>query len=381
MSGGPIAPLERLERLPEPKDLPLLADWIEVRCFLAPDLQFFSEELKGPLDELKDLGEGPVPADLVGMVATNEMYFGRDAEEALLDTLEEAVDQQAGTNREEQDPVAEEDALPDVSGDDLDEIEDDAEDAFTDDVLTQMLSRLHVLDEDYPFEIATEAGIVRLRDEVTDRQKVYLGLLAASCLAYVPGKQDVLTSRFERLGKVVLERYLGGTARVEIFGTKADEGELFSGDLRERLKKLSKAMRLELQEGAAEEVSSSGDHGLDLVAWWPLDDDDPAFGQAIMWAQSGCGKDWPAKQGSAAAANWVNVFIVNVDILTCVLIPYWYRESGGAWYRKTKIAKNIVLDRRRILWLLRNEELPLEVFPGDALDGLMGQGPPSAVAA
>lgn len=379
MTTAPVAPFERLEKLPEPQELPLLADWLEIRCFLAPDAHFFSEDLKSPLDEREDLGEGPVVQTVAGMVATNEMFFGRDVDEAVLSAIEGEDPDGGDADAEDAESDDEEDGAPyDPSGDDPDEVEDDREEAFTDDVLGQLLSRRYVLEDDYPFEIAADEGLVRLRGNLTDRHRLYLGLLAASCLSYVPGRQPALTKGFERLGKVVLERYLGPGARVEIFGTTAEEGNVFAGGLKERLEALSKETRLRLLDDVVDEVEESGDLGLDLVGWWPVDEKDPADGLAILWAQSGCGKDWPAKQGSAAAANWVNVFVINVEILNCMLIPYWYRDAAGGWYKRTKIAKNVVLDRRRILWLLRDDELPLAVFPADALDGLQGQAPSSA---
>lgn len=369
-----IAAQERLDELPKPQDLYLIADWMELRCFLAPDAFFTASPLADLWQQTAELGGQPMSTSTTSLTATAIAATAVGPEEAVLDAVAEpSGPQEADGGLESQGDAEAQSDDPDdlLAGDDQDEVEDDLEVAKQDDVVGHLLSRHDVLRDAYPFEIDLEAQGIGLLASLDDRHRLYLALLLASCLAYVPGRKDALTKGFEQLGKDILEAYLGGGAKVEIFGTSTVAGDMFHGALSTAVEILGEKLRMTVK-GSADEIGTSGDHGLDLVAWWPLEDADPASTCAVLWAQSGCGKDWPEKQMSATPDMWVNVLDVDVEVLTALLIPYWFRKPSGDWYNRVKIGKNIVFDRRRILWVLRHASLPLASLPADILDGVQG---------
>ena len=228
---------------------------------------------------------------------------------------------------------------------------DDRRRQVADDVFAHLDYRARTFDAAYPFEVHT-GSLGRLRRRrASKRRQLYVFLLLASSLRNVPIKRrSSFTSPFERLAAEVLRAWLPKGAEVHPFGT-GDSRSRYRGTMWQKLETLSSDLneRIGVDESSFA-PTDTGDLGLDVVAWLPLGDTEPSL--PVWFAQVTCQKDWKAKQYESGKA-WESYLSMRAPRGNLLFVPYCFRDAAGRWYDPKWPVAAVVLDRQRVLWLLR----------------------------
>ncbi|CAG0983701.1 hypothetical protein MTYP_01902 [Methylophilaceae bacterium] len=226
------------------------------------------------------------------------------------------------------------------------------------DLLTHLDYRANALTDYYPFVLNGETLI--LREDITEKQRVYMFLVACSRLRSFAGVgiPQKWAKKFALLSKEALGGLLPEHANVRIFDANSeDRVNYYNTDLRIALKRLGRDLRvLGINEEECNKKGPSGDAGLDLVAI--VDFDDGAATAYAVLAQCGAQETgWPKKTLEAHAMRFRNFFQMMIDYPGVMFTPVCFRVADGSWV-DTQSANGIFLaDRGRILKLLDHQDL------------------------
>jgi hypothetical protein len=239
-----------------------------------------------------------------------------------------------------------------ITRSDLDEVEGEL-DSERDDKKMQIIidyfnflsTRVSLFEDFYPFIFNVTNNIIQLKNNLNTKQYIYLYMLFASNLDYFKNDMSDLTSNFEFISFLSLKSTLGPSYTVEAFGVSKFKKSLFNqGKLYDRIVKLAQELNLHLSS-RIDTTLSSGDYGLDLVAWLSHDNSEAG---PIIFAQCTCGEDWDKKQFDMHFDKWrANIEFVHPP-LGKMFISKSFRDDSGDWYNKSK-PKTVLFDRKRIL--------------------------------
>ena len=233
--------------------------------------------------------------------------------------------------------------------------------------------RAHAFSNFYPFEIANDFNRIEFNPNVSKSHRLYLFLLLASCLRHFSHSQrNTLATAFEAISAEALRHYIGKNAEVRIFGSGAFcqyEGNKYS-----KIKRLSE----DLNEHVIVDEdyfpkSDSADEGLDVVGWFPTEDSSP--GKLVLFGQCACTEEWEEKQNSISFDKWNELITLSAKPINLIFIPFCFRDSHGSWYEKHRMQKTLMIDRLRIVHLLKRIDDPLKVFDSafhQIIDGAIG---------
>lgn len=223
----------------------------------------------------------------------------------------------------------------------------------------------------YPFAIPDGEDIVTLKAVLTSNQKLYLAFLMSSNLRYFGQYESDLTASFEVICLELFKAISPRSAEVRLFGAnKLNAGE-FSGKLWDKIQKLATRLREQVLAKETDfDEHNSGDHGLDLFSYVPTGDDAP--GTALMFGQCACTTEWVSKQDSSRGSAWHNVMTLTSHPLNVIFIPFCLRNSDGSWHRPFDQRGHVMMDRQRLLFLLKGSEGVLLNLPAfTAVDELL----------
>lgn len=312
---SPPAPIMSVESLPrEPKfDTYAWADYVELLCMLNRDREFSKADTIDRIKDRRDLGEG----------------------------LE--VDSTPGTTAAEK---------------------KDLHQLRATNFFTHLQYRAGAFGDFYPFEVSSDGDLISMKSAITPDQKLYIFLLAASNLRYI--KKDcsgTLTTSFETVSREALRRLLPDHAEVHVFGANELRAGRYTGNKWAKINLLAKDIKEVVKPKEHHYMRNDlGDQGLDLVAWVPFEDKAP--GLLLAFAQCACtSEDWSRKQSSSSPAAWNSTLTFMVFPLNLAFIPIAFRDSFGYWHQPQKIHESIVIDRVRLLYLLRGRTSFFETDP------------------
>jgi len=221
------------------------------------------------------------------------------------------------------------------------------------DVQNHLNARVQLFGDSYPFEI--ERGYIRLKAAHDMKRKTYVFLLLAANVCYL-SREDIqqFTKDFEITAAFALREFFPHwTCR--IFGTASCENlEGYEGTPRKKIETFAQDVGLPLlieEEELRRIESSSGDAGLDVVAWYPFNDEAPHT--PVFLAQVGCTKDEKAmfsKQYSAYPSRWERK-LRGLSAIGCMVTPQCYRNARNEWPSPSDV-NSVFVDRARVLRLL-----------------------------
>lgn len=312
---SPPRPIMSVESLPRESKFETYAwaDYIELLCMLNRDREFSKADVIDRIKERRDLGEG-LEEDIASTASAAEK---KDIHQLRADNFFTHLDYRAG--------------------------------AFG---------------NYYPFEISGDGDLISLKSGITPSQKLYIFLLVASNLRYV--KEDcrgTITTSFETASHEALKRLLPDYAEVHVFGANELRAGRYTGNKWAKINLLAKDIKEEVKVKEYHYMRNDlGDQGLDLVAWIPFED--KAEGLLLAFAQCACtSDDWSRKQSSSSPAAWNSTLTFMVFPLNLAFIPISFRDSSGHWHQPQKIHESIVIDRVRLLFLLRGRTSFFEADP------------------
>ncbi len=220
--------------------------------------------------------------------------------------------------------------------------------------------RQAVFDDFYPFQVNSGGSILSLQQPLSDKQLLYIYLLMASNLTYFSnqgGNRNTLTGDFEHLSYLVLKKCLPGW-KVFNFGKGPFSHERYRGNIWTKLNILAKDLNEELR--AKEQDFSpvnTGDEGLDLVGWFPLDN--KAAGTFVVFGQCACTDEWKSKQHTVTYDYWNNRLSLKAHIHSVTFTPICFRNTIGDWHASKDIY-TILIDRVRFVRIIEEEHLQLQ---------------------
>ncbi|WP_129336313.1 hypothetical protein [Cellulomonas endophytica] len=352
--------VEALSTPPAQKELYYLADFLELLCMTDPERSFSADRLSNLLEFSAD--------------------FGSLSKDALDGDLADVVDQLSGV-------VVEPDALdlfPSAAPEDVDRgsVEDEEDDealphfgreaelseervVWCRNLFALLARRERSLSADYPFRVERELMRIKFVEPASASGRLYLFYLACSTLNYsTAATRSRLTKSFERVSKQVQER-LTPNFNVEIFGT-SEEGR-FAGGAFDKLEALARELETTVMATRSEfHPSDSGDHGLDIVAWYAFNDSAGAV--PAYFGQCACGKKWDGKQYEASPMRWRQLLHLKVDPQVVIYIPHYFRGSGDDWYAPSDVS-TVLIDRLRAVRL--GSEITLQSDAASLVDELL----------
>lgn len=213
----------------------------------------------------------------------------------------------------------------------------------------------------YPFEISDSLNQINVKSRLSEHQKLYVYLLMASSLRnFDKGVQTRIGNSFEYISAEALRQYVGEKAEVHIFA--ANPPGRYTGNIKTKINKLARDL---FEESLVREnplsSHSSKDEGLDIVGWFPFEDETP--NRLLIFGQCACGEDWKGKQSSSDYKAWAGHIRLSIEPVNSIFIPYCFRDARGNWYAKHEIRMSLMIDRLRIMNLLREVESPLGELP------------------
>lgn len=227
--------------------------------------------------------------------------------------------------------------------------QNDKEEAFVREVFMLLTQRAISFNNDYPFKIQNEN--LTLKDNLSNKQKLYIFLLLSSNLNLFKPFQSDLTSEFELVSKEALKNYLPNFAQVKNFGKNTE----FQGYAHEKIRLLASEMNINVDEEYLSTIASMGtqDLGLDVVGWMPLLD---KIGNYIsIFGQCACGKDWNKKLNETRRYNkFLKIYLS--EITHSLFIPYsLINYNNSNFFEHHEFGEPILLfERKRILSLIND---------------------------
>ncbi len=334
--------LEKLERLPKSKDIHIWADYVELLCMVSPDGMISKSLVVDRINERNDVGEESPDEDS----ETDEEYD--------FDSLEETRTMPSARDAK---------------------IEREVEDVFL-----HLDYRAGVFSEFYPFNFSSKGNTLIIRSDLDRPKRLYLFLLLAANLWCIKDKktENIFADIFEIASLIALKSYLPIFAEVHVFGSNSyNVVSRYSGSLWKKIRKLAKDI-FEVPTCSEEEFNKRnyGDGGLDLVGWVSIGDLTP--GMSLVFGQCACSEDrWTEKQHSSSRYAWSNKLRFTVPPTNMVFIPICFRDSLGNWHDRLKIMESIVIDRVRLVHLLKRDYSSIHSDTFDLIDQALVQKMPT----
>lgn len=205
----------------------------------------------------------------------------------------------------------------------------------------------------YPFDVEDEC--ISIGSSLTLEQRYYLFLLACSRLKSFmsqPGLVQKWAKLFTKVAKCCLQSLLPVHASVRIFDANSDDRRTYySTSLPDALIKLGQDLSLKVDEDECRSKSSSGDEGIDLVGVVSFNDAVQA-NFAVLGQCAAQGENWPSKRLEAHPLNLRHIF-PHINTLTTLFIPTSFRASNGEWVHNKFTTGLVLVDRLRMLNLLK----------------------------
>lgn len=212
-----------------------------------------------------------------------------------------------------------------------------------------------VFEDDYPFTYNIENCALKLKNVLSDNQKLYLYLLIVSNLNNFKIVQNVLTSEFETFSKEALQQYLPEFI-VEEFGKNTQ----YSGNTVEKIKKLSAKLNVTIDEECIQKnivENASQDKGLDIIGWRPFKDEIASM--VIILGQCACGKDWAEKKNDTLHYEDSYFYFRKIRPIHATFIPYGLVHDTEEFYQNDKTNSKLIFERKRIIDMVKHR---IEIF-------------------
>lgn len=199
-------------------------------------------------------------------------------------------------------------------------------------------------EDEYPFMV--QNNYIKLKEDLTDKHKLYILLLLCSNLNYFNIIRHELTVDFEVLSYHGLRSFLPLKAVVREFG----KNSFYKGSAQEKILSLAKDLGIEINKRKFDDISPKNfqERGLDLIAWYPFSDNIPNM--IVILAQCACGKEWDDKQGDTKRFQGYMHFD-DISLIHMMFIPYAIGSMDKKKFHQCDIIHNnrLIFDRKRIL--------------------------------
>ena len=224
---------------------------------------------------------------------------------------------------------------------------DESNEEILENIMLYLYERLDLYSDYYPFNIENE--IISLKDNLSEKQLMYLSFITCSNLNLINSCQSSLTSDFELITYYALQNLFKDKLLVKSMSTKNDTVNSYRGYTRSKIKEFAEELGLETSIKKIEKninPRSVQDEGVDFVAW--LDFTDNRQNNIIFLVQATCGKNSFNK--SLEPKKYENYVNFQVDPIITLSTPYHLDGDET-------LGKSFTLGRYRLLDLISKEDL------------------------
>ncbi len=238
------------------------------------------------------------------------------------------------------------------------------------DWFSQMAHRQISLQSFYPFCVI-DGDYLTCKYDLKKQHLLYIFFLLCANLRVISRRlRNSFAANFETIAGKAFESYLPGFM-VHQFGKARSEKGHYSNKLADAIGQLADYLHerniCERDQFAAK---NTGDGGLDLVAFKHPCENEDLPGSLICFAQCACGPDnWERKQHESSHGNWKNRINFIHRPANFMFTPVCFRDSDGKWFQKDKIMDSILMDRPRLLQLIKSN-IPSDIDLFEPLDSL-----------
>ncbi len=246
------------------------------------------------------------------------------------------------------------------------------EELFANEVLDIIKRRETIYQAAYPFERTIDGFAIK--DKSSPQCKLYIYLLMCSTLRHFNGSQKSdLTSDFEFWGTQTLRNILSDNFIVKPFGKNSRHSSSYTGHIFQKIAQLSSDISETLVAKASDyPQTSSGDDGLDIVAFLKLPDS--LGSNLVFFANCKCDDEWQNLIGSTSSETWRHRINMRNPHTNVVIIPYCNRTSSGGWQRAHKVSGYFLVDRLRLIhYLSSNATLLADLRSNEHVNWLLSQ--------
>ncbi len=167
----------------------------------------------------------------------------------------------------------------------------DNDEVFIRTIFLLILERITLYSDEYPFQLDT-SQILILKEELTNKNKLYLSLLLSSKLNIFRSFQTELTTEFENIAFYTLKNYLPNNSIVREFGKNSH----YKGNAKSKIKQLANDLNIQIKDFELSQINDKNqqERGLDIVGWIPFKD--KCANTLLFLVQCACGKQYESKQ-------------------------------------------------------------------------------------
>jgi hypothetical protein len=215
-------------------------------------------------------------------------------------------------------------------------------------------------DDAYPFTISDDRDCLTYSpsEDSQAAQHLYINLLFASLLRHFPRTETGSIARFfEETSLALFKKLMPEGSEIRPTWASGGEDAPYQGTLFEKLQLIARDIRGQtLFELRDFNNRDTGDGGIDMISWHPMSDSRKSI--PIAFAQCGCSvTDWTYKQIEASPEKLGTLIHVKHPWSTYYFMPLDLRASDGGWARESDIGKTIIVDRLRLIRLIKQYNL------------------------
>lgn len=215
----------------------------------------------------------------------------------------------------------------------------------------------------WPFELKGNVLFSRF-DADNPGHRLYVALLiAASYRLCHDERAGEVAAALEELTYLLMSAMMGKGWQVRPFGAHQSIATGYTGTLRKKLEALALDINGKLMKDASDyDPRDTGDGGLDVVGWNSLGD--TRGHMPIIFAQCGCSPtDWEHKQLSVSPAAIESHIKPQHPGAAWYVSPQDLYLSDSKWERASHVAGVVLLDRYRLLYLARDNDIEKQMPP------------------
>ena len=208
-------------------------------------------------------------------------------------------------------------------------------------------------DRAYPF-VVDKHGI-GLRVAQNSESRVYIFLLACSRLRSFHSKlRQKWAAGFSELSVDAMRALVPDWAAARSFDANSSDRRSYYGtNARDALLVLGKDIGARsTDQNEIAKLSASGDYRIDVVGVCDFNDGAHTH-HALLGQCAARGEDWPTKRLEAHSISLSGVFFFNHPPANVVFTPVSFRQTNGSWIDNTSVSAALVIDRWRLVFLLR----------------------------
>lgn len=208
-----------------------------------------------------------------------------------------------------------------------------------------IIERKIIFNDEYPFIVDKINHRIKLKDDLTQKNLLYIKLLLDSNLNnFSLSLRNILTSEFETISAIALQNHLPNSS-VEELGINS----VLKGNTKTKIKKLSKKLNLKRNKHELKKLSklANKEKGLDIIAYLPFED--KVSSMLIILAQCACGKNWKSKRGETENYE-AFLHFDKLRPIHSMFIPYSLTSSSNnGFFESYNLNNRLVFERKRIL--------------------------------